>query len=98
MRVRPFLFLSAFSAYLAVFEIASNAAVFSRHAHHVVSEAEHAIANDNPLLASEFSLRKWEGEIRAELATGLHRLEYQLKHRRLLIDELIMAQSRIDTA
>ena len=45
---------------------------------------------------SELAIRKLQGDLQAELLVGLHKIEFLLKHRALMLDDLSLIHNRLD--
>ena len=67
-------------------QAAGEAAVHNEYASNLVAKAETAIGTI-AWEPSELALRKTEGELRSEISSLTHRLEFILKHRELLVKE-----------
>jgi len=62
----------------------------------ILQEAAELVRDANFGSGSELSMRRREGEIQAEILVALHRIEFNLKHRRLLVDELYSLRNNLD--
>jgi hypothetical protein len=64
----------------------------------VIEEAETAIKEAGPIAGSELGIMKFHGGLNAELAFNILSLEYLLKQRQLLIQEIEKVSKTIDAA
>ncbi len=80
---------------LALF-LASSLVRDNQHVQSVLDRASAALAESAHVTGSELAIRKLEGDLQAELLVGLHRIEFLLKHRALMLDDLDMIHRRLD--
>lgn len=79
-----------------IFQVAGEAAVHNEYASDLVAKAATAIRTLN-WESSELALRKTEGELRSEISSLTHRLDYVLKHRELLVKEHSSVLKKIES-
>ncbi|KAF8955768.1 hypothetical protein BDZ97DRAFT_1926288 [Flammula alnicola] len=82
----------------AVLVEASDLAVNNAHSQEVLAKASALVSNKISSSGDELAHRKVIGEIQAELVVGLHRIEFHLQHRELLLKELKRMQNNLDLA
>ncbi|KAF8966695.1 hypothetical protein BDZ97DRAFT_1917496 [Flammula alnicola] len=82
----------------AVLVEASDLAVNNAHSQEVLAKASALVSKKTSSSGDELAHRKVIGEIQAELVVGLHRIEFHLQHRELLLKELKRMQNNLDLA
>jgi len=93
----PVLFLSSSTPSLISFPFLATAlAVDNAYANKVLDKAQTIVGKSSFNNGSELAIRKLEGELQAEIVCGLHKIEFLLKHRALLLEDLDKVQRRLE--
>ncbi len=67
------------------------------HSDKVLTVAKALLIDHNPATGTELSLRKVLGELQAEAVCVLHRIQFLIKYRELLVTDAQAISARLDT-